>query len=267
MRIQAHLSVLARALAVFSLALIPLSAMAVKPGSGSIPAVANIFTAVYDEQTGQGCPYPTELNSTAGLGPDAIPGASFAWDFFLSPWDAVTGLSSGLYQNGTYPASVSSWLRVEFLTNNKNFAIDTRTTNKPLRKFNLDFTDPYVPAINVPKFGSTLATPGLFQVSGSQPLTSMGICSSKDCPEWKALKGTLWFDDPDPALTDVQWRVDWAFVRVLRVSSNTWYIIADACGGSQVAGLSELEGNRTRPREVNSGTFLMPMFITVSLQQ
>jgi hypothetical protein len=172
-------------------------------------------------------------------------------------------MASGIYEDGTFPASVSSALRTEFLTNNKVFAIDTRTTSKPLRKFNLDFNQPYDPPVNVPRIGSTYTTPGLFQISGLQSLTSMSVCSSTDCPEWRAIKATFWFDETP----DVQWRVDWASVRVLRVSTNSWYIIADACNGTQVAGLSELTGNRTKPREVNSGYFLMPLFIGVTLKQ
>jgi hypothetical protein len=117
----------------------------------------------------------------------------------------------------------------------------------------------------VPRIGSSYTTPGLFQISGLKSLTSMEVCSSTDCPEWRAIKATFWFNEAENP--DVDWRVDWAFVRVLRVSTNSWYIIADACGGSQLAGLSELTGNRTKPREVNSGYFLMPLFIGVTLKQ
>jgi len=49
MKSTAHTSVLARAL-VLSLALLPMVAQA-KGGSG-IPAIANVYTSVYDEQTG-----------------------------------------------------------------------------------------------------------------------------------------------------------------------------------------------------------------------
>jgi len=263
MKHQAHV---ARGLAVLSLALLPLSALAVKPSSG-IPMVANVFTSVYEEQTGQGCQFvPATVHSTVGFGPDAIPGATFAWDYFLSPWTPALNLSSGSYADGTYPSSQSSALRVIFQTNNKVFSIDTRSTAKPLRKFSLDFGAPYDPPTNVPPFGAQYATSGLFQISGLNSLTSMGVCSTTDCPEWRAIKGTFWFDDPDPN-ADIQWRIDWAFTRVLRVSTNTWYIIADACGGSQVAGLSQLIGNRTKPREVNSGYYLMPFFMTVTVQQ
>jgi len=247
---------------VFSLALLPLTALA-KGGSG-IPAIANVYTSVYDEQTNQGCPFvPTTVHNSVGFGPDAIPGASFAWDFFIGPWTAHTGMASGIYEDGTFPASVSSAQRTEFLTNNKVFAIDTRTTAKPLRKFNLDFSQPADTSTATPRIGSSVTTAGLFQISDLRSLTSMEVCSSTDCPEWRAIKGTFWFDETP----DIQWRVDWAFVRVLRVSTNSWYIIADACGGSQVAGLSELQGNRTKPREVNSGYFLMPLFIGITLKQ
>lgn len=242
-----------------------LSAQAAKPGSGGIPAVANVFSSIHDEQTNIGCTYPPYIEPTSGLLPDGIPGATFAWDFFTSPWNPVSPLASGLYENGTFPASTSSSLRVEFNTNNKNFLIDTRTTAKPVRTFTVDFTSPNQPAVNTPPFGATISTPGLFEVLGASSLTSMQVCSSKDCPESRNIRAKFWFEDP--SASDVMWRVDWQFIRVLRISSSTWYFIADACDGSQVAGLSELTGNRTRPREVNSGTYLVPLFISVMLRQ
>jgi hypothetical protein len=247
-----------------ALAASPLAALAVKPSSG-IPAVANVYYLRVRRANGQGCPgVPTTVHSTVGFAPDGIPGATFAWDFFISPWTTQTGLASGSYEDGTYPSSQSSALRAIFQTNNKVFSIDTRSTAKPVRTFNLDFNHSY-DGSPAPRIGANVGTPGLFQISSLNSLTSMAVCTTTDCPEWRAIKATFWFDDPtDP---DVEWRVDWAFTRVLRVSTNTWYIIADACGGSQVAGLSELQGNRTRPREVNSGYFLMPLFIGVTLKQ
>jgi hypothetical protein len=263
---KAHSFSILRSLAALSLmALAPLGSWAAKPGSGGIPLVANVFSSIHDEQTNVGCPYPPFIQASAGLRPDAEPGASFAWDFFLSPWDPANDLASGLYENGTFPVSPGSWLRVELNTNNKNFLIDTRTTAKPLRKFTLDFSQPVSPVENVPPFGVTLATPGLFEALGSFSLTSMAVCTTKDCPEARTIRTKFWFVDPSDA--SVEWRVDWEFIRVLRVSTGAWYFIADACDGSQVAGLSKLIGNRTQPRDVNNGTFLIPLFISVTLRQ
>ena len=266
MKAIAHALSLGRLAAAISLiAALPISAIAAKPGTSGIPMIASVYTSIYDEQTNIGCTFPPDIEATVGLRPDRIPGATYAWDYFLSPWNAVTGLTSGLYENGTYPVSPGSFLRVEFNTNNKNFLIDTRTTANPVHGFTLDFTRPYNPAVNVPPFGSTLPTTALFEVLGQQSLTSMAVCSSKDCPESRHIQAKLWFDDPNAA--DVEWRVDWAFIRVLRVSTGVWYFLADQCDGSQVAGLSQLIGNRTKPREVNSGTFLMPLFIGVTIRQ
>ncbi len=264
---KAHRFPVLQVLAAVSLAaLVPLSSLAARPGSGGIPMVASVFASIHDEQTNVGCPNPPYTEATSGFRPDAIPGATFAWDFGVGGlWPPANGLVSGLYENGTYPASSGSWLRSEFNTSNKNFLIDTRTTAKPLRTFTVDFTDPLEPAVNVPPFGSTLSTAGLFEALGSFSLTSMGVCSSTSCPEARNIRAKFWFTDP--AAADVEWRVDWQFIRVLRVSSATWYFIADACDGSQVAGLSQLIGNRTKPREVNSGTFLVPLFITVTFRQ
>jgi hypothetical protein len=62
----------------------------------------------------------------------------------------------------------------------------------------------------------------------------------------------------------VTWRIDWAHVRVLRLSSTTWYIIADACDGSQVAGLSKLSGSRTLPKAVLNGYYKIPFFVSAN---
>jgi hypothetical protein len=88
------------------------------------------------------------------------------------------------------------------------------------------------------------------------------VCSSKACPEARQINTKLWFNDASGA----QWRVDWAAIRVLRISTRTWYFVADACGGSQLAGLSKLEGTRTKPRDVLNGYFLIPMFFSATLQ-
>src|SRR5262249_18981072 len=146
-----------------------------------------------------------------------------------------------------------------------NFSIDTRnTTSTPKRMFTLDFSQAYTPSPNVPPFGAALSVPALFQVQGLSAITGMNVCTSTACPESRVLAAHLWWDDRTDA--SMQGRVDWGGVRVLRVTQQTWYFIASACGGTQVAGLSELIGNRTKPREVNKGYYLMPLFIKATMK-
>ena len=243
------------------LAALPFCASAGKPTSSSVPLKTSIYTSFVDEQdtnayfnTPNTCNYHPLTSSY--LRPDTSDGPTTAWDIFMTTWQPVTGLTSGVYDNSV------NGVRSEFGANDKVYSLDTRTTS-PLRKITLDFSAPYPPP-NTPSFGSTVTTPGLLQVSGLDPITSMAVCSSDACREARQIATKFWFTDPSAA--DVTWRVDWAAIRVLRVTPKLWYFIADACGGSQVAGLSKLTGNRTRPREILNGYFLVPLFFAAELK-
>ena len=254
-------------LALSLLAALPLGAFAGKTVSSSLPLTTYIYSTVVDEQqtattycTGV---EPYLLRDVAGLSADSTVGPTSAWNVFLSPWTEETGMVSGTYDNGANCVSSGSCLRAEFSTSYKVFSLDMRTTS-PLRKVTLDFTDPWNPDPNTPAFGSSLSTTGLLQVSGLDSFTSMSMCSTRACPEYREIATKFWFNDPSNS--SVTWRVDWSHIRVLRVSQKTWYFIADACGGSQVAGLSKLEGNRTRPRETLNGYYLVPLFFSATLK-
>lgn len=245
----------------------PLTAAAGKPTV--TPLKAKVFGTVIDEQDTvgyfrdggiTGCPDPPEVD-VAGLLPDTPTVLSSAWTQpGWSPWSNVT---SGNYDNGTncLPGS-SACLRADLTSSDKTLSIDTRTTTGP-RKFTLDLSDAWDlvndrPMVNIPSIGQTVVTPALFEVLGTSSLTGMGVCSTAACLEAREYPAKFWFD-----VGGVTWRVDWRHMRVLRVATNTWYFIADACDGSQVAGLSKLEGSRTKPRETNQGYFLVPFFISV----
>lgn len=265
-----------RSVVAFSvLAALPLGALAGKPSTSSVPLTTYIYSPVVDEQDtdayfgGPGhC--PAGNTEVARMTPDNVAvGPSSAWNFsgFFSPWTAAA-VSSGTYDNGQNCRSDGSCLKTDFSTSNKNFTLDMRTT-APLRKVTLDFTVSWdlilnAPSSNTPSFGPTLSTTGLLQVLGSESFTTMDVCTSKGCPEAREIAAKFWFTDPTAA--DVTWRVDWRHIRVLRVSQSVWYFIAGACDGSQVAGLSKLVGNRTRPRETLNGYFLMPMFFAAELK-
>ena len=247
-------------------ALLPFAALAGKPTASSTFALkATVYSTVIDEQDTvgyfhdggvTGCP-DAPLVDAAGITADAAAATTAsAWNFFN--WNAVAD-PAGTYDNGSYCASTGSCLRAEFNSSDKTFTLDTRTTANPLRKFTLDFTDPYDPNPNAPSFGPSRTTAGLFEVLGSASMTGMAVCSTHACPEAREIPAKFWFSDP--VASDTTWRVDWTHIRVLRVSPSTWYFIADACDGSQVAGLSKLVGSRTRPRETNQGYYLIPIFI------
>ncbi len=244
-----------RTIALCVLGALPFCPLAGKLVPSSIPLRADFFTTFVDEQNTNAyfndpniCPFYGQAIEYSNILPDTLAGPTSAWGYV--PWAPKSGLQSGTYDNSTT-------LRVEFSTNDKVFSLDSRGS-VPLRKLTLDFTHPYGTISDVTFAGSSVATPVLFQVSGLDPLTTMSVCSSTACPEARQIATKLWFDDPSAA--DTQWRVDWAAIRVLRVSSNKWYFIAGQCGGSQLAGLSKLVGTRTKPRETLNGHFLMPMF-------
>ena len=259
-------------LALSALMAVPLAATA--GPTSSKPVKAYIYSSIYDEHdtnayfhNPQICPFLPLIDDANVLPDSTVGGLTTAWDQFLSPWASVS-LAAGLYDDHTNCSTASSCLRAEISTNDKVFSLDTRAT-LPARKLTFEFTDPWnnttnLPGNQQPPFGITISTVGLFQVSGLDPLTSMGICSSRACPEAKQIATKFWFNDPSSA--DVMWRVDWRGIRVLRMSQKQWYFIADACGGSQLAGLSKLEGNRTRPRETLNGYYLIPLFFAAELK-
>jgi hypothetical protein len=255
-------------LAVSLVAALPLAVEAGKPGgsTSSVPLQAHIFTQVLDEQSTTGyynngtefCSGNVLPTDVSGLLPDSAPGPTTAWTSGF-PWTALAGFTSATYDNGAQCLTTGACLRTEFNTSDKNFTLDTRTT-LPQRTITVDFSDPYQNAIPL-GLPTPLTTPGLFQLLGTSAFTSMGVCSSRACPEAKLVAAKFWFNDP--VTPDVQWRVDWRSIRVLRVTATTWHFIADACDGTLIAGLSKLEGNRTKPRESNQGRYLIPLFVVV----
>jgi hypothetical protein len=254
-----------RAVALCLVAALPFGALAGKPTSSSVPLRADVFTTFYDEQDTNAyygsndiCPYYGLLPEESNLLPDSLSGPSTQWDYFN--WNVKSGLQSGRYENGTNCAG-SSCLRVEFSTNDKVFSLDTRAGAAPLRKLSVDFTAPYGTPSSDSFAGQVLTTPGLFEVQGLDPLTSMKVCTAPGCPEARQIATKFWFSDP--TASDVMWRIDWRAIRVLRVADNKWYFIAGQCGGTHLAGLSKLVGNRTKPRETLNGYFLIPLFIAV----
>ena len=145
------------------------------------------------------------------------------------------------------------------------------TTAGPTRTFNLNFQNSCdLPGCPAPAGSETvfnnglLTTPALLNIFLHGGYDGMEICSSQACPEAEIAVAKLWFSDP--ANSSVTWRVDWTYLRILRMSPDTWYILADSCDGGQIAGLSKLEGNRSRPKTVFNGYYLIPFFIEAKLK-
>ncbi len=244
-----------------------------KPG-GTVPLVSNVYDDVVDEHdtstyygSGTYCSgSPTPFWTSNFTGDSAVPGPTTAYQFD-PPWTLATGLSSSSYTHGSDCGA--NCLRVQFNSDLRTLSFDTRGTSGP-RSFSLDFTQPCtlgscgVPGGDAGVFGGSLSTPGLLNIFLDFPFTSMEVCTSTACPEAQPAFAKFWFTDPSNS--KVEWRVDWAFLRVLRMSETTWYVIADGCDGTQIAGLSKLEGKRTRPRTVFNGYYLMPFFVELVKQ-
>ncbi len=234
------------------------------------PVTVNIYFQVVDEQnlnlfynTTGSCSGSTEVIDYPYFKGDLANGPTSAYGFVGSPWSLVSGLSSSQYANKTYCAQGSNiCLGVNLNHNNTVLSLDTRNTLGP-RKVDLNFSAPCVtcplPGIT-PSFGSSLSTPMLVSVFLNTPYTSLSKCSSAACPEAEPAFAKLWFNDP--ANSQVTWRVDWSYLRVLRMSDNTWYVIADGCDGGQVAGLYRLQNQRNKVSTSFQGRYLMPFFLS-----
>jgi hypothetical protein len=241
-------------------------------GGGSNPAVTvNVYLDVVDEQN-LNIYYDTSGSCSGSIYPipegafftgDTTTGPSNAYEF--APWTQVTGLTSSDYVNGQ-DCNVTSGvcLGANLNHNNTVLSLDTRGTLGP-RTLKVDFGAPCLDCSlpgNSAIFGSTqISVPALISVFMDNPFTSMAVCTSVGCPEAQPAFIKLWFDDPlgDPQLT---YRVDWPYVRVLRMSSNTWYVIGDGCDGTRVAWLYELHNQKHRQSVSLKGQYLIPFFLS-----
>ncbi len=280
-----HLARLSVLLAVFMALLLP-TADAGK-GGGSTPLTLTLYDSVVDEQDttafyNNGTAFCSGgfLQNSEFQGDRQVTGSSTAYDF--GGWTSTAGLvslvSTEYAHNADCDSATNICLRVQFDSNNKTLTFDTRGTSGP-RTVTVSFAQPCNltgcpgPAGNPEVFGDgnlsttadqSLTTTGLLNVFLDFPYTSMAVCSSTTCPEAQPAFAKFWFTDPNDS--SVTWRIDWQFLRVLRMSTNTWYLIADDCDGSQVAGLSKLQGSRTRPKTVFNGFYLIPFFVSGKLQ-
>ena len=239
----------------------------------TVPLTVDIYSAVVDEQNttayyNNGTPYcsgtvlPTDIPARF-TGDSEVPGPSSVYGFG-SPWTPystanLSSFSSDGYVDGAN-CGPGGCLRAQFGSSDKILSLDTRGTQVIQglpRKLTVNFGQPQ-PGATGPS-SSFVEEPMLLNVMLGSPFTSMLTCTTRACPEAKPAFAKLWFTDPSDS--SVTWRVDWTYLRVLRMSSDTWYILADSCDGSKVAGLSKLIGNRTKPKEIGNGHYLIPFFI------
>jgi hypothetical protein len=248
------------------------------PKRSTTPLQVDIYELVVDEHNttafyNNGPPYcpgtnPIFTQPASLFGDSVVPGPSTVYGFG-SPWISNPATSTEYLHNTFCAASGSPCIRAQFNSDNKILTLDTRGTAGP-RTVKLDFMHPCgelgcpQPAGSPTVFGGSLTTPALIDVTFNVPFTRMAVCTSVACPEAEPAFAKLWFTDPTDL--SVTWRIDWAYLRVLRMSATTWYIVADECDGTQIAGLSKLTGARTRPKSVFNGYYVIPFFLVAVAQ-
>lgn len=261
--------------------------------TGETPLVLDLFGAVadgndrdvVDEQDTtsfyhNGAEYCSELNVPGGIffqatgyGGDAQrPGRATAYDFGF-PWETVAVLPAATRYADGGDCGASGCLRARFTQGGKTLTLDTNGTRGPSgspRTVTLGLSQPCTeagcpgPGGNVTDviaaFGSENVTvSGLLDVFLEFPYASLAVCSSRSCPEAGNAYAKFWFTAP----SGETWRLDWNFLRVLKMSATSWYLVADECDGSQVAGLSRLDTSRRKqPRTVFNGYYKVPFFLT-----
>ncbi len=265
---KSHLAVRAGLLTLAALGLLLWKVFAASAASQTAMTM-NIYFQIVDEQNttafyNNGTAYCSGSPSSIGspfFDGDMGNGPTSAYNV-VPPWTLNSNLSSAQYANGTYCSTSNTCLSVSFNKNLSTLSLDTRNTLGP-RKVGLNFSAPCstcsVPG-GTPAFGSSVETPVLVSVFLNTPYTSMSVCSSTTCPEAEPAFAKLWFTDPTNS--QVTWRVDWSYLRVLRISTNTWYVLADSCDGTQIAGLYRLQNQRNKVTTSFQGYYLIPFFLS-----
>lgn len=237
----------------------------------------NIYFQVFDEQNTDGyygatgyCTGNNPLVGTSYFQGDLANGPTTAYNFppiwTLSSNIISSGLSSSQYVNGADCVYTGgNCVTANFDKSLSVLNVDTRHSLGP-RKVDLNFAVPYseggLKAGDPTIFGGSLLTPAMVSIFLNSPYTKMSVCSSTACPEAEPAFARLWFTDPNNV--QLTWRVDWSYMRVLRLSSNTWYVLADSCDGGQIASLYKLQNQRNKVTTSLQGYYLIPFFLTAT---
>jgi len=262
-----------RALVVIALVL-AVPSLLISAGTTSRSMTMSFFNTFVDEQTGIGCSvvvpqtagYCGDLTSDLGMNGST---STYPNAFWSQP--NTTEPFSKFADGADCNPATGTCMSVQLNKNLSTLSVDSRgsidpTTGRP-RYIVMTFTPCPVGACPngpgpVNPFGSlTTNMPGLLSIFLATPFTNMAVCSSSACPEAESGTARFWFDDPNHT-ANLQWRIDWPFMRVLRVSSNTWYAVASGCDGSQVATLYRLANNHKSTTISRQGSYLMPFFIS-----
>jgi hypothetical protein len=224
---------------------------------------ATVYSSVIDEQDTvgyfhdggvTGCP-DAPLIDAAGISHDGLPGRRRVLEFLH--WNPVADPGAC---TTTAPMRVDRQLPSRGVhLERQDFDARYAHRGQPAAQFHADFTDPYNPDPNVPSFGSSLTTAGLFEVLGSASMTGMAVCSTRACPEAREIPAKFWFNDPVASDTiGASTGCTFACCACHRRRGTSSPTRATAL---RSAGLSKLVGSRTRPRESNQGLYLIPIFI------
>jgi hypothetical protein len=273
--LQVRLSVLSLTLPILLLLAVSAAAAPKKHQGGSAgggdAATMNIYAQVLDEQnvdafyntnSGYCTGDPAAFDYAYFKGDGLVIGPTTAYNFGV-PWNSLSDLSTTYVDGADCNSSTGVCLGVQFNHNATVLSLDTRGTLGP-RKLDVNFSAPCY-SCSLPgspgMFGRSARMPALISVFMDNPFPSMEVCSSRTCPEAQPAFVKLWFDDPggDPLLT---WRIDWPYVRVLRMSSNTWYVVGNGCDGSWVAQLYRLHNDKHRQSVSFQGSYLIPFLLS-----
>lgn len=175
---------------------------------------------------------------------------------------------SNTYADGQNCSDIGICLRVQLISNSKTLALDTRGTDGP-RQLTINFTDfcgktdannnlvvdcGLLSGLNpdpnsnsgFPFSSAIVRTEALLEVLLSRPFPNSGSVTG-------LVK--LWFTQ-----NGVDYRIDWQDVTVASQDLGQWTVSTDS--SSEVAGLSELSGKRTRPGDIgNKGFYKIPFVL------
>jgi hypothetical protein len=263
-----------RALSLMAMVLVAMPLFAGRPVTNSKSMTMTFFSPPVNEEPFGGCTVPNSENP--GLTGDACQPATAAatvYSFLNSPWTPYSGVTGVSFADGNdCNPTVGTCLSVSLDKNLSTLSIDTRGSYDPATvkpryvSMNFNSSCPECPYGGGPvnPFGSPNGItnmPALLSVFISTPFPNMAVCSSITCPEGESGVVRLWFDDPNHT-ANLSWRLEWNYVRVLRMSANTWYVVGSGCDGSQVATLYRLSNNHKNVTTSRQGSYKMPFLIS-----
>lgn len=245
-----------------------------RPSGTTLSCTVDVISMVVDEQDttayyDDGSDYCTGTDAS-----DSWP-AGFTGDSVYYPalynftnWSPISTLAASQYVNGDTRNMIQNPLRATIASNYTTLNLDLNGTSRTItvdlnNHCGFVYGEPQCPTPWGTASGTAVA-PGLLNVflttsESGATFMSMGICTSRTCPDAAPAYGKFWY-----TFGGENWRVDWETLRVLRMSDKTWYIVANECDGTDVAGLVKMNGKNTKG--VLTGYYMIPLFIRVVAQ-